>query len=88
MDQTVPKAAVERFKAAVDEKPNAPVMRKSTLVPENANPDVSEKLAAIKAALSQKNENQDVNAQKAVEPVSYTHLDVYKRQCQSRGRWS
>ena len=36
MDQTVPKAAVERFKAAVDEKPNAPVMRKSTLVPENA----------------------------------------------------
>jgi hypothetical protein len=78
MDQTVPKAAVERFKAAVDEKPNAPVMRKSTLVPENANPDVSEKLAAIKAALSQKNENQDVNAQKAVEPDISGRTSAFK----------
>lgn len=51
--QNSPKAAVERFKAAVDEKPNAPVSRKPTLVPENSNPVVSEKLAAIKAALSQ-----------------------------------
>ncbi len=57
--QNSPKAAVERFKAAVDEKPNAPVSRKPTLVPENSNPVVSEKLAAIKAALSQQETQQN-----------------------------
>lgn len=63
--KNAPKAAVERFKAAVDEKPNAPVSRKPTLVPENSNPVVSEKLAAIKAALSQQetqeNDTENVN---------------------------
>ena len=78
--QTIQKKVFDIIQAtkAVDEKPNAPVMRKSTLVPENANPDVSEKLAAIKAALSQKNENQDVNAQKAVEPDISGRTSAFK----------
>lgn len=77
-EQIAPKAAVEKFKAAVDEKPNAPVTRKSTLVPENANPDVSEKLAAIKAALSQKNENQDVKAKKVGESGISDRTSTFK----------
>lgn len=47
-----PREAVEKFKAAVEEKPNAPVTKKPTLIPENVNPVRDEKLAAIKAALS------------------------------------
>ncbi|MGN0622308.1 MAG: hypothetical protein ACI4I9_10620 [Porcipelethomonas sp.] len=45
--------AVERFKAAVEDKPSAPVTRKATLAPDGANHDKNEKMAAIKAALSQ-----------------------------------
>lgn len=60
--KNAPKEAVEKFKAAVDEKPNAPVSRKPTLVPEDSNPVVSEKLAAIKAALSQQEMQQNSNA--------------------------
>lgn len=50
-NRTAPKAAVEKFKAAVEEKPHAPVSRKSSLIPENENPVRNEKLAAIKEAL-------------------------------------
>lgn len=50
--ESSPREAVEKFKAAVEEKPNAPVTKKPTLVPENVNPVRDEKLAAIKAALS------------------------------------
>lgn len=63
--QNAPKAAVEKFKAAVDEKPNAPVTKKPTLVPENSNPVVSEKLAAIKAALSQQENKGEISADNA-----------------------
>ena len=51
--------AVERFKAAVEEKPSAPVMKKPTLAPDGSNPDINEKMAAIKAALSQGNGKTD-----------------------------
>ncbi len=47
-----PKAAVERFREAVDEKPRVPVARKGSLVPEGQEVSSDEKLAAIKAALS------------------------------------
>lgn len=60
-------SAVEKFKAAVDEKPNAPVSRKSTLVPEDVNPEMSQKLAAIKEALSHKTNGQEVNAEEKVQ---------------------
>lgn len=49
-------SAVEKFKAAVDEKPSAPVSRKASLAPNAANAQRDEKLAAIKAALNN-NEN-------------------------------
>lgn len=55
-----PKAAVEKFKAAVEEKPHVPVTRKSTLIPENENPVRNEKLAAIKNALK-KHDNKDLS---------------------------
>jgi hypothetical protein len=45
--------AVEKFKAAVEEKPSAPVTRRATLAPEGASADTSEKMEAIKTALSQ-----------------------------------
>ena len=43
-------SAVEKFRAAVDEKPPAPVTRKASLAPQAA--DKTEKMAAIKAALN------------------------------------
>lgn len=49
-------SAVEKFKAAVDEKPSAPVSRKASLAPDAANAQREEKLAAIKAALNNNNE--------------------------------
>ncbi|MBQ3566787.1 MAG: hypothetical protein IJA12_06380 [Oscillospiraceae bacterium] len=51
--------AVEKFRAAVDEKPAAPVSRKASLAPEAATSERSEKMAAIKAALN--NQEQTVN---------------------------
>lgn len=47
-----PKAAVERFREAVEEKPRVPVAKKGSLVPEGQEVSSDEKLAAIKAALS------------------------------------
>lgn len=73
--QSAPKEAVKRFKDAVDEKPHAPVTRKSTLVPENANPNVNEKLAAIKAALSQK----DVENEEKIDSVFKPSTKVSER---------
>lgn len=47
-------SAVEKFRAAVDEKPSGPVTRRPSLVPESARNDKSHKMAAIKAALNNK----------------------------------
>lgn len=44
-------SAVEKFRAAVDEKPPVPVARKASLAPEAAASDREEKMAAIKANL-------------------------------------
>lgn len=76
--QNSPKAAVERFKAAVDEKPNAPVSRKPTLVPESSNPVVSEKLAAIKAALSQQEEQENGTASSSSDNNSAEKTATFK----------
>ena len=76
--QNSPKAAVERFKAAVDEKPNAPVSRKPTLVPENSNPVVSEKLAAIKAALSQQEAQENGTASSSSDNNSAEKTATFK----------
>lgn len=43
--------AVEKFRAAVDEKPAAPISRKASLAPDSTASDKTEKMAAIKAAL-------------------------------------
>ncbi len=45
-------SAVEKFRAAVDEKPPVPVARKASLAPEAAASDRDEKMSAIKAALN------------------------------------
>lgn len=76
--QNSPKAAVEKFKAAVDEKPNAPVSRKPTLVPENSNPVVSEKLAAIKAALSQQESQENDTASSSADNNSAEKTATFK----------
>lgn len=76
--QNFPKAAVERFKAAVDEKPNAPVSRKPTLVPESSNPVVSEKLAAIKAALSQQESQENSTASSSSDNNSAEKTATFK----------
>lgn len=47
-------SAVEKFKAAVEEKPSVPVSKKVSLAPETPASDKSEKMAAIKAALNEK----------------------------------
>lgn len=57
-------SAVEKFRAAVDEKPPVPVARKASLAPEAANSDRSEKMAAIRAALDNQ-EQQNVQPQNA-----------------------
>ena len=44
--------AVEKFRAAVDEKPSAPVSHKASLAPDAETSDRSEKMEAIKAALN------------------------------------
>ncbi len=44
--------AVEKFRAAVDEKPAAPISRKASLAPNSTASDKTEKMAAIKAALN------------------------------------
>lgn len=49
-------SAVEKFRAAVDEKPSVPVSRKASLAPEAAASDRNEKMAAIKAALNNNEE--------------------------------
>ncbi len=60
--------AVEKFRAAVDEKPAAPVSRKASLAPEAAVvTDKTEKMAAIKAALDKSDNNQE--SEKSVESV-------------------
>lgn len=46
--------AVEKFRAAVDEKPSAPVTRRPSLAPEASRNDKNHKMAAIKAALNKK----------------------------------
>lgn len=57
-------SAVEKFRAAVDEKPPAPVSRKASLAPNAPVSDRDEKMAAIKAALNG-NENQNtINPEK------------------------
>ncbi len=76
--QGAPKAAVERFKAAVDEKPNAPVSRKPTLVPEDSNPVDSEKLAAIKAALSQPESGDNTAKPETTSPASVEKTASFK----------
>lgn len=55
-------SAVEKFRAAVDEKPSAPVTRRPSLVPDSARNDKSHKMAAIKAALNNKDNNNEVAA--------------------------
>lgn len=55
-------SAVEKFRAAVDEKPSAPVTRRPSLVPESAGNDKSHKMAAIKAALNNKDNKNEVTA--------------------------
>lgn len=55
-------SAVEKFKAAVDEKPPVPVSRKASLAPEAAAAGRNEKMAAIKAALNN-NEEEPVHRQ-------------------------
>ncbi len=57
-NKNAPTAAVEKFKAAVEEKPNVPV-RKSSLMPENIGLNNSEKLESIKDTLNnpEKSEN-------------------------------
>ncbi len=47
-------SAVAKFKAAVDERPSAPVTRKASLAPDLPVADKSDKMAAIKAALNEK----------------------------------
>lgn len=51
--------AVEKFRAAVDEKPSAPVTRRPSLVPEASRNDKNHKMAAIKAALNKKANEED-----------------------------
>ncbi|MGN1480388.1 hypothetical protein [Porcipelethomonas sp.] len=59
--------AVEKFRAAVDEKPPAPVTRKPSLAPQST--DKSQKMAAIKAAL-----NKQDNADNSEEPATEQDL--------------
>ena len=64
-------SAVERFRAAVDEKPSAPVSRKASLAPDAANSAREEKLAAIKAALNNnENSQQPENSNDAAEKTA------------------
>lgn len=53
--------AVEKFRAAVDEKPAAPVTRRPSLAPENS--DKNQKMAAIKAALNKQDSENVINPQ-------------------------
>lgn len=81
-----PKAAVEKFKAAVEDRPHAPVSRKSTLVPENEHPVRSEQLEAVKNALSNQNQPDEektmmfkpVEFPKAENPAKKTRPQVKK----------
>lgn len=53
--------AVEKFRAAVDDKPAAPISRKPSLAPDETATSKTEKMEAIKAALNNSEENQDEN---------------------------
>lgn len=63
-----PKAVVEKFREAVDEKPRVPVAKKGSLVPEDSADYSNDKLAAIKASLSQ--QNAQTKSADTVKPVS------------------
>lgn len=57
--------AVEKFRAAVDEKPSAPVTRRPSLAPDASRSDKNHKMAAIKAALNnQVNKNNNKSDEK------------------------
>lgn len=51
--EDAPKAAVEKFKAAVEEKPNVSVTRKPSLIPESTSLEDSDNLNSIKNTLNQ-----------------------------------
>lgn len=51
--------AVEKFRAAVDEKPSGPVTRRPSLAPEASGTDKRQKMAAIKAALNNQGNEQN-----------------------------
>ncbi|MBE6845698.1 MAG: hypothetical protein E7508_08335 [Ruminococcus sp.] len=68
-------SAVEKFRAAVDEKPPAPVSRKASLAPNAPVSDREEKMAAIKAALNE-SENVQTPVQNAMNAEKTTAFTV------------
>lgn len=55
--------AVEKFRAAVDEKPSSPISQKATLAPETSMTDKTEKMQAIKEALNNTEDNLELEKQ-------------------------
>jgi len=73
-------SAVEKFRAAVDEKPPVPVAHKASLAPEAPATDRNEKMAAIKNAL---NEQDDIRKFEEFNPEKTTSFSVPGKSSQS-----
>ncbi len=69
-------SAVEKFRAAVDEKPPVPVSRKASLAPEVAAAGRDEKMAAIKAALNNNEDEQDYQKPEASDIEKTTAFNI------------
>lgn len=71
-------SAVEKFRAAVDEKPDTPVSRKPSLAPNVPVSDKTEKMAAIKAALN--NAEDDIKEDTEFEEFDANKIETLKTQ--------